>query len=209
MNWEFERRAKALGFKRIAGVDEAGRGPLAGPLVASACILPLNFNVEGIDDSKKLTERAREELFERITSTEGLLYSIAVLSPERIDEINILQATYEAMRRALSTLPEMPDYALIDGWGLPEAPCKSEGIVKGDAISFSIAAASILAKVTRDRLMSGTYEALYPGYGFSRHKGYGTKAHLEAIEKLGPSPIHRKSFEPVKSALLGRSLSAT
>lgn len=199
--WHFERAARAKGYAQVAGVDEAGRGPLAGPLVVAACIMPATFDVEGIDDSKKLSEKERERLFKRLQSDPNLLFAIEILSPQEVDRLNILQATFEGMRRALRGLPQAPDYALIDGKNLPDAPCCSEGIIKGDARSYSIGAASILAKVTRDRIML-ELDRLYPNYGFKRHKGYGTAEHLKAIETYGPTPIHRMSFAPLK----GRNL---
>ncbi len=180
----------------ICGVDEAGRGPLAGPVAAGACILPLDHDILCLNDSKKLSAKKREELYEVITR-EALAWNVALASPERIDEINILQATYEAMRAAVGGLAEkcgcspdglVNDAVTIPGLELPQAP-----VVKGDARCLSVAAASILAKVTRDRLME-EYDRTYPGYGFASHKGYGTKAHIEALKTYGPSPIHRRSF---------------
>ena len=166
-------------FSYICGIDEAGRGPLAGPVVAGAVILPKGKRILYVNDSKKLSEKKRDELFD-VIKEEALSYGIGIVSPERIDEINILQATYEAMHEAVNKLSVKPDILLIP-------------IIKGDAKSLSIASASILAKVTRDRLMT-EYDSLYPEYGFARHKGYGTKVHIEAIKEYGPCPIHRRTF---------------
>ncbi len=176
----------------ICGIDEAGRGPLAGPVAAGACILPLDHDILYLNDSKKLSEKKREELYEVITK-EALAWNVGLATPERIDKINILQATYEAMREAIKGLVVQPDALVNDavtipGISLPQAP-----VVKGDAKCLSIAAASILAKVTRDRMML-EYDRQYPEYGFAAHKGYGTKAHIEALRQYGPCPIHRRSF---------------
>lgn len=188
----FEREALAAGYFRIAGIDEAGRGPLAGPVVAAACMLDPGKPVFGVDDSKKLSAARREMLFQQITET-ALCFSIAQVDPAEIDRINILQATFAAMRLAVSGLSLRPDLLLIDavnlsGTGIPVRP-----IIKGDTLSASIAAASILAKVTRDRLMD-EQDGCYPGYGFCKHKGYGTPEHYAALRTLGPTPIHRQSF---------------
>ncbi len=187
---EFERRFSALGT--IAGMDEAGRGPLAGPVVAAAVILPWEQDFMYLNDSKKVTEKRREHLFDEIQSA-AIAYGIGIVDPETIDRINILQATYEAMRRAVSALTVTPDILLNDAVIVPGIPIRQESIIKGDAKSISIAAASILAKVTRDRYMR-EMDSVYPGYGFAAHKGYGTAAHMEAIRRLGPCPIHRRSF---------------
>lgn len=195
MNIEKEYLEK--GYKIIAGVDEAGRGPIAGPVVASAVILDLNFNHEEITDSKKLSEKKREEFFEIIMS-EALHVGVGVIEPAEIDEINILAATHKAMRLAIENLGVMPDIALVDGLPVKGLPCHHNAIVKGDALVKSISCASIIAKVTRDRIMN-EYHIKYPEYDFKKHKGYGTKAHIEAIKKHGPSPIHRMSFEPIYS----------
>lgn len=184
------------GYQIIAGIDEAGRGPLAGPVSAAAVVLPQGFTHELLDDSKKLTERRRELLYEELTGCDDIQWSHAYAEVEEIDDINILKATHAAMARATEGLSKQPDYCLIDGLAVAGFPFASEGIVKGDGISLSIAAASIIAKVSRDRLMV-QYAEKYPGYGFERHKGYGTKVHLEALRKLGPCPIHRRSFAPV------------
>lgn len=190
---EYEKAARQGGFNLICGVDEAGRGPLAGPVCAAAVILPDDVEIEGLNDSKKLSEKKREELFP-IIKEKAIAYSIAFGTVEEIEEFNILEATYIAMNRAIDSLDISADYALIDGNRVPKGikiPC--ETVVKGDSKSLSIAAASVLAKVTRDRLMLD-YDKEYPEYKFSAHKGYGTKAHYEAIEKHGVCPIHRLSF---------------
>ena len=176
----------------ICGIDEAGRGPLAGPVAAGAVILPRDCTILYLNDSKKLSEKRREELFLEIKE-KALAWNVAVVSPARIDEINILQATYEAMRAAIGGLSQMPDLLLNDAVTIPGMEIPQIPIVKGDAKSVSIAAASILAKVTRDHLMA-EYDKLYPGYGFAKHKGYGTAAHIAALRELGPSPIHRRTF---------------
>ena len=176
----------------ICGIDEVGRGPFAGPVVAGAVILPTDHPILYLNDSKKLSEKKREELYEVILK-EAVATGIGMASPERIDEINILQATYEAMRMAISNLSVQPDLLLNDAVTIPEIEIMQIPIIKGDAKSVSIAAASILAKVTRDRLMV-EYEKVFPGYDFASNKGYGTKAHIEGLKKLGPTPIHRMSF---------------
>ena len=176
----------------ICGIDEVGRGPFAGPVVAGAVILPKNHPILYLNDSKKLSEKKREELYEVILK-EAVATGIGMASPARIDEINILQATYEAMRMAISNLSVQPDLLLNDAVTIPEIEIMQIPIIKGDAKSVSIAAASILAKVTRDRLMV-EYEKVFPGYDFASNKGYGTKAHIEGLKKLGPTPIHRMSF---------------
>lgn len=192
MEYIFELAAKEKGYTNVCGIDEAGRGPLAGPVCAAAVILPEGLFIDGLNDSKKLTEKKREELFD-IIKREAVSYGIGFASEDEIDEINILQATFLAMRRAVENMEISPDYALIDGNRMPPLAIPGETIVKGDAKSPSIAAASILAKVSRDRLMY-QYHEIYPEYGFAKHKGYGTKAHVEAILKNGPCKIHRRSF---------------
>lgn len=193
MDWlEFEKEALAKGYKAVCGVDEAGRGPLAGPVCAAAVILPEGVVVDGVNDSKKLSEKKRESLFDVIRE-QTLAYSIAYATVDEIEEINILNATMLAMRRAIDGLNVKADYAMIDGNRLPQLDIDGECIVKGDAKSMSIACASILAKVSRDRLLY-KYAEEYPMYGFDKHKGYGTAAHREAILKYGPCPYHRKSF---------------
>lgn len=193
MDWlEFEKEALAKGYKSVCGVDEAGRGPLAGPVCAAAVILPEGVIIDGVNDSKKLSEKKRESLFDVIRE-QALSYSIAYATVGEIEEINILNATMLAMRRAIDGLEIKADYAMIDGNKIPPLDIDAECIVKGDAKSMSIACASILAKVSRDRLLY-KYAEEYPMYGFDKHKGYGTKVHREAILKYGPCPYHRKSF---------------
>lgn len=193
MDWlEFEKEALAKGYKSVCGVDEAGRGPLAGPVCAAAVILPDGVIIDGVNDSKKLSEKKRESLFDVIRE-QALSYSIAYATVDEIEEINILNATMLAMRRAIDGLDIKADYAMIDGNKIPPIDIDAECIVKGDAKSMSIACASILAKVSRDRLLY-KYAEEYPMYGFDKHKGYGTKVHREAILKYGPCPYHRKSF---------------
>lgn len=179
-------------YRYICGIDEAGRGPLCGPVVAGAVILPKNCQILYINDSKKLSEKMRDVLYDEI-SKEAIAWGVGIVSPERIDEINILQATYEAMKIAIDKLDVTPDILFNDAVKIPGIDIMQLPIIKGDAKSQSIAAASIMAKVTRDRLMK-QYDELYPEYGFARHKGYGTKAHIEAIKEYGPCPIHRMSF---------------
>ena len=188
----YENNALSKGYKFVCGVDEAGRGPLAGPVFAAAVILPEGKIIEGVNDSKKLSEKKREELFDKIRE-EAFAYSIAYASEKEIDELNILNATYLAMKRAVEGLNIKADYALIDGNRMPPLNIEGETIVKGDAKSASIAAASILAKVSRDRLMLELAEK-YPQYQFEKHKGYGTKLHYEMLDKYGPSNIHRQTF---------------
>ena len=193
MDWLlYENNAINKGFEFVCGVDEAGRGPLAGPVYAAAVILPKGHIIEGVNDSKKLSEKKREALFDKIIN-EALCYSIASANEKEIDEINILQATYLAMLRSVEGLKIKADYALIDGNRLPPLNIPAECIVKGDAKSASIAAASILAKVSRDRYMLEMAEK-YPNYEFEKHKGYGTKLHYEMLDKYGPSEIHRETF---------------
>ena len=188
-----ERRLWDSGRSLIAGVDEVGRGPLAGPVVAAAVILPHDFDVLGIDDSKKLSPKKREELC-AIIKEKALAWSVGWVGPERIDEINILEATKEAMTQAVQGLSLQPDHVLIDGnFTVRSLALPQTAIVKGDANSTSIAAASILAKVTRDRYME-EMDAVYPGYAFASNKGYGTKAHYDGLKVQGPAPIHRRSF---------------
>ena len=186
----FERQYEELDY--VCGIDEAGRGPLAGPVVAGAVILPKNVEILYLNDSKKLSEKKREELFEEIKE-KALAWAVGYASAQRIDEINILQATYEAMREAIRGLALKPQILLNDAVKIPGIEIPQVPIIKGDAKSVSIAAASILAKVTRDRLMK-EYDQIMPEYGFAGHKGYGSAVHIEAIQKYGPSPIHRKSF---------------
>ena len=187
---EYEK--KYASFSYICGIDEVGRGPLAGPVVAGAVILPKDCDILYINDSKKLSEKKREELYALIME-KALATGLGVVVPERIDEINILQATYEAMRQAIGKLKHKPQLLLNDAVTIPGVSIKQVPIIKGDAKSISIAAASIIAKVTRDRMMV-EYDRTYPQYGFASNKGYGAKAHIEAIKKFGPTPIHRRSF---------------
>lgn len=190
--WVIERTCFESGCQLICGVDEAGRGPLAGPVCAAAVILPPELQIPGLNDSKKLTDKKRRELFDIIT-TEAVAYGIALIDEKAIDEINILQATFRAMEQAVARLEVRPDLALVDGNREPKLGMPVKTVVKGDSLSASIAAASILAKVTRDRLMEQLDET-YPQYGFAVHKGYGTKRHYEALREYGPSPIHRMTF---------------
>lgn len=187
---EFEN--KYSDFEFIAGIDEAGRGPLAGPVVAAAVILPKDIFLPFLNDSKKVTEKRRDVLFDRIKQ-EALAYGIGIASNVLIDEINILQATYEAMREAINKLNKTPDILLVDAVHIPDITIRQVGIVKGDARSINIAAASILAKVTRDRLML-EYDKIYPEYGFASNKGYGTAKHIEALKEYGTCDIHRRTF---------------
>ncbi len=192
MNYDIEKEAVSEGYRIICGVDEAGRGPLCGPVCAAAVILPLDCEIEGINDSKKLSEKKREQLFDVITE-KAVAYSIQMVDAATIDEINILQATFLAMRTAVENLSVKPDMALIDGNGKPGLDIAERTVVKGDAKSVSIAAASILAKVTRDRYMLEA-DKKYPEYFFAKHKGYGTKLHYEAIAEHGICPEHRRTF---------------
>lgn len=189
---EYEKSYRDKGYKFIAGVDEVGRGPLAGPVVTACVIMDLEHLIDGVDDSKKLSEKRREELFDQILS-HAISYKVSAVSESRIDEINILEATKECMKNSISGLTIAPDVVLVDAVNLEGVNIELCPIVKGDAKSYNIACASILAKVTRDRLMCDM-DNVYPGYNFKKHKGYGTKEHIEAIRTLGASPIHRKSF---------------
>jgi len=192
---EYETKAVTQGYRNIAGVDEAGRGPLAGPVVAAAVIFSAKIDIAGLDDSKKLSPKKREELFPQIKA-EAVAYGVAIVSWEVIDEINILQASRLAMKQAVEQLQPVPDLLLIDGNQKIDSTLDQWAIVKGDSKSLSIAAASVLAKVTRDRIMED-YHKLYPQYEFHRHKGYGTKLHRTLIEEHGPCPIHRSTFKGV------------
>lgn len=194
-----ECKAAEHGYVRIAGVDEAGRGPLAGPVVAAAVILPRHADLPPVKDSKQLTPAQRETLASRLETLPGIAIGLAWVDAAEIDRVNILRATHSAMRSALNQLRPPADFALVDGLPVPDLPVPSEAIVKGDALSASIAAASILAKVARDRYMVEA-DRRHPGYGFARHKGYGTAAHLAALRTLGPCPEHRRSFAPVTAA---------
>lgn len=198
----FEARARARGYRTVAGVDEAGRGPLAGPVVAAAVVLPAGFSRAEIRDSKVLSAKAREAAFSLVTS-HAVAFAVALATPEEIDRINILQASFLAMRRAVEKLKPVPDFLFIDGnrpipagGGTPWKEIPQEAIVSGDSRCATVSAASILAKVSRDRMMV-EYDRLYPGYGFASHMGYPTRAHLAALRLLGPTPIHRKTFRGV------------
>lgn len=190
--WEYEARAMAQGFRAVCGIDEAGRGPLAGPVVAAAVILPYHVEIDGLDDSKKLTEKKREALYDVICE-KAVAFSVAAVDEKVIDEINILNATFLAMKNAVAGLPQPADFALVDGNRSKGLEIPFACVVGGDAKVPSIAAASVLAKVTRDRFMC-EMAAQYPQYGFEKHKAYGTKAHYAALDAYGPSPIHRMSF---------------
>jgi ribonuclease HII len=203
---EYESGLWSKGLVAVAGVDEAGRGPLAGPVVASAVILERGFAesqystlLDGLTDSKKLTASRREHFFAILSESQFAECSVGMSGPEEIDSINILQATYRSMARAVTGLGQMPEHVLVDGLPVAGLPCESTAIVKGDSLSLSIAAASIIAKVTRDRMMMKFHEQ-YPVYGFDSHKGYGSKRHIQALLEHGPCPIHRKSFRPVREA---------
>ena len=197
----YEKEAWASGFLRLAGIDEAGRGPLAGPVVAAAVVFDPEYirperapTFGRLTDSKAMSEKLRKEYFELLTESEHTDIGIGIVEPEEIDQINILKATHKAM--ALAATQVAPQFALVDGLPVKGLPCDSRSIVKGDVLSISISAASIIAKVTRDRMMV-ELDATYPEYGFARHKGYGTKEHLSALKKHGATPIHRQSFRPV------------
>jgi ribonuclease HII len=198
--WTLEEAARSRGALRIAGIDEVGRGPLFGPVVAAAVILPKGCRLEGLTDSKKLSPKKRNLLEPQIREA-ALAWAIAAVDVETIDRINILRASLEAMRRAVEQLEMAPDFLLIDGNKTIRCDCPQQAVVKGDATSFSIAAASVLAKVYRDRLVV-ELDSQYPGYGLARHKGYGTPLHMEALARLGPTPLHRRSFQPVAQAAL-------
>lgn len=193
---EFESLARKQGFRIIAGIDEAGRGPLAGPVVAAAVVLPANHRIAGVNDSKKLSAQQRNTLYDRIMN-EAVSVGVGVSDSQTVDRINILQATLRAMEAAVAALAPQPDCLLIDGISKTALNIHQKAIKKGDSLSLSIAAASIIAKVTRDRMMEA-YDALYPGYGLAGHKGYGSASHLSAIASLGPTPIHRLTFRGVR-----------
>ncbi len=196
-HFEYEERLGWNEKKVIAGVDEAGRGCLAGPVVAAAVVLPVGFKIDGLRDSKVLSTRRREALFEKLLGRPDISWGIGVCTEEEIFSMNILRASQEAMRRAVRALPKLPDHALVDGLSFAPFPTPMTSVIRGDSICCSIAAASILAKVTRDRLMI-ELDTTYPGYGFARNKGYGTSAHLSALKNLGPCPAHRVAFTPVR-----------
>ena len=202
--FKFERSLWQSGCQRLAGVDEAGRGPLAGPVVAAAAVLPSRWledglpkELEGLNDSKQLTPAQRERFFARLTADPEVGFGVARVDSDQVDRINILQATYRAMSEALAQLRPAPDHILVDGRHVKVLRFPQTALVKGDSLSYSIAAASVLAKVTRDRMMEA-FDRAYPVYGFGAHKGYGTPQHLAAIEEHGPCPIHRRSFAPFR-----------
>jgi ribonuclease HII len=195
---QYEKALWDFGYKAIAGVDEAGRGPLAGPVVACACILPKGIAFEGVKDSKQLSAVERKRLADLLTGHPEVHWAIGLVSAEKIDQINILRATLLAMQQALRALPSRPDFVLVDGKDCPPINLPKKAIVRGDALSQSIAAASIIAKVRRDEIMN-EYHLLWPNYGFDQHKGYGTPGHLRAVQVYGLCPIHRKSFAPFKN----------
>lgn len=201
----FEEAARSQGFRIIAGVDEAGRGPLAGPVVACACIIPADVYFPGINDSKKLLPAARLALYQTLVSDSRISFGVGVVSHKIIDKINIYQATIQAMLEAIENIAPRPDYLLVDGLKLPHPTIPAQKIVEGDAKAHSISAASIIAKETRDRLMR-SYHLEYPEYGFHEHKGYATRQHLNAIEKHGPCPIHRRTFSPFSLQEVSRQL---
>ena len=192
---------QANGYLRIAGIDEAGRGPLAGPVAAAAVILPKNFTCPGLDDSKKISPKMRDRLYERLTNDPEIYWAVATAEREEIDRVNILRATHLAMLRAAEALVPIPAYCLIDGLPVNPFPIPHDAIVKGDGKSLSIAAASIIAKVTRDRIMR-EIDREFPQFGFAKHQGYGTKAHLEALRIHGPCRHHRLTFQPVAQLTL-------
>jgi ribonuclease HII len=197
---QFESELWAQGYLRIAGVDEAGRGPLAGPVVAAAAILPQGWRLEGLDDSKKIADEARREELAATIQREAVAWAVARAEVEEIDTLNIRRASLLAMRRAVEGLGVTPDYVLVDAFQVPECPLPQQGIIKGDARSLSIAAASVLAKTARDKWMR-ELDAQYPGYGLAEHKGYPTAEHVEALRAKGVLPIHRRSFGPVREVL--------
>ncbi len=194
----WENWARQQGYQRLAGVDEAGRGPLAGPVVAAACILPDTARIKGINDSKQLLAEEREQIFQQLLSLPDIDYGIGISDALVIDQVNILQATFQAMNAAIARLRLPPDFVFVDGDKLPLLTIPGRAIVDGDSLSLSIAAGSIIAKVTRDQLMRA-YHDLWPQYGFDSHKGYATSEHIDAILKYGPCPIHRMSFDPLKT----------
>jgi ribonuclease HII len=198
--WMLEEAARGRGALRIAGVDEAGRGPLFGPVVAAAVILPKGCHLQGLTDSKKLSAKKRTELDAAIRLN-AVAFAIAEVDAETIDRINIRRASLLAMRRAVEQLAQSPDFLLIDGRDTIDWECAQQAVVRGDGTSFSIAAASVLAKVFRDRLLV-ELDGVYPGYGLARHKGYSSPEHMAALERLGPTPLHRKSYRPVAQAML-------
>jgi len=200
-SFEHELSLRDSGIFPVAGIDEAGRGPLAGSVVCAAVIMPLDILLPGLDDSKKLTPRRREALYSEITQNPAIRWTVVHISSEEIDRLNILRATHAGMRRAWEKLDPRPSHVLIDGLPVPDFPCAQTALVGGDGISLSIAAASVIAKVERDRAML-EYDRLYPEYGFAKHKGYPTAEHFAKLRQHGPCPIHRRSFAPVAQAEL-------
>ncbi|MFZ1939247.1 MAG: ribonuclease HII [Terracidiphilus sp.] len=198
--WTLENAARRAGALHIAGLDEVGRGPMFGPVVAAAVVLPKGCRLQGLNDSKQLTEKQREE-FNAVIRVKAIAWAVAAVDVETIDRINIRRASLLAMRMAVEQLAVVPDYLLVDGRDCIDWPCTQQAVVKGDATSLSIAAASVLAKVYRDRLLV-ELDAVYPGYGLARHKGYCSQEHLEALARLGPTPLHRKSYQPVAQRML-------
>ncbi len=199
--FRYENKLRAIGIVRIAGIDEAGRGALAGPVVAAAAILPEKFRHDKLKDSKQLVPELREEVYEKLVNHPDVRWAIGMVDHTEIDQINILRATHKAMRAAVEALMGPPDHVLIDGLPVAPFPFPQTAIIDGDCISKSIAAASVIAKVSRDRMMRD-FCAMFPEYCFSQHKGYGTELHLTKLHQLGPCPIHRRSFEPVAQPLL-------
>jgi ribonuclease HII len=198
--WKLETAARKTGAQRIAGLDEVGRGPMFGPVVAAAVILPEKCRLKGLTDSKLLSEKQRNE-FDILIRSAAIAWAIAEVDVETIDRINIRNASLLAMRLAVEQIAPGPDYLLIDGRDTIDWPCRQQSVVKGDMTSYSIAAASVLAKVHRDRLLV-ELDATYPGYGLARHKGYCSRQHMEALSRLGPTPLHRKSYQPVSQLIL-------
>jgi ribonuclease HII len=198
--FRYENKAVKNGARIVAGIDEVGRGPLAGPVVAAAAILPEKFRHKTLNDSKQLTEQQREEIYAQLTENPEFHWAVGVSDVDVIDHYNILRATWRAMQLALDALTVHPDHVLVDGLRVPLIGVTQTAIVKGDAKSFSIAAASVVAKVTRDRMMLTIHEQ-FPKYNFARHKGYGTPEHLAALDQYGPSPVHRRSFAPVRQTI--------
>lgn len=194
--WKWERELWGQGYRYVAGIDEAGRGPLAGPVVAAAVLLPVGADLPGVNDSKQLTPKQRDKLYPCILK-EAVAVGVGVVDVHYIAKYNILRATKYAMRRAVESLKVRPEYLLVDALRLEDLDLPQEAIVKGDTLSASIAAASIVAKVRRDRIMAA-WDSVYPGYGFARHKGYGTPEHLAALGRLGPCPLHRSGFRPIR-----------
>jgi ribonuclease HII len=203
--FRYEKKLRAIGIARIAGIDEAGRGALAGPVVAAAVVLPEKFRHRKLKDSKQLAPELREAIYQELVENGEITWAIGVVDHIEIDQINILRATHKAMRAAIETITAPPDHVLIDGLPVHPFPLPQTAIIDGDCISLSIAAASVIAKVSRDRMMRD-FCAVFPEYCFSRHKGYSTELHLTKLHQLGPCPIHRRSFEPVAQPLLALEL---